>query len=341
MPEQLDWRFCIRCNSLFWSGDPHGDRGVCPVDGAPHVPEGFVFSIPHDVPPSVVAQTDWRFCIRCKAMFWDGDPHRKGACAAGGAHQSQGWVFVLPHDVPGPGQPEWRFCEKCMSLFWNGNPAVKGVCPADRSAHVAQGFVFVLPHIGPPALDPVIAWVDSLRCHSETPGFGIGEGDEPFVIMASIDLGPAGAAGIPRTEVTLNGPLDDVDDQENHAFPVLPFWDGRPLDPDRVIFLAAALEHDNVNPDLARSAAAVAVQAAATATVGAPRQRIIDESVSALAAAVEPARAPALNRLIGRPSEVYFSKADVAAALWSGPVKKSNRYSSYGDYTIFFGLRRA
>jgi hypothetical protein len=41
-------------------------------------------------------QIDWRFCIKCHAMFFDGSPH-KGACARGGGHQAQGFMFIPPH----------------------------------------------------------------------------------------------------------------------------------------------------------------------------------------------------------------------------------------------------
>ena len=95
-------------------------------------------------------------------------------------------------------------------------------------------------------------WTDSLRCHSETPGFGIGESDEPFVLVAVINLEQRNGVGIPPTEVVLYGPLDDVDDQENHTFGFRPFWHG-PFQPDSAIFLTALLEHDSVSPELTRT----------------------------------------------------------------------------------------
>ena len=62
-----------------------------------------------DMPETATAQRNWRFCQNCMEMFFDGDPHRKGACPKGGGHQAQGFMFALPHDVsPSFGQNQWR-----------------------------------------------------------------------------------------------------------------------------------------------------------------------------------------------------------------------------------------
>jgi hypothetical protein len=108
---------------------------------------GFNFDLPFDLPESGTAQKLWRFCTKCMAMFFDGDPARKGVCSAGGGHSAQGFMFVLPHDVPesATAQGNWRFCTKCMAMFFDGDPARKGICPAG-AGHNAQGFMFVLPH---------------------------------------------------------------------------------------------------------------------------------------------------------------------------------------------------
>ncbi len=91
-------------------------------------------------------QAAWRFCGRCRTMFFDGFPS-KGVCPAGGAHAAAGWTYYLPHDHPGPlgGQDQWRFCDRCFSMFWNGDPNNRGRCPAGGS-HNAQGYNFFLPH---------------------------------------------------------------------------------------------------------------------------------------------------------------------------------------------------
>ena len=67
--------------------------------------------------------------------------------------------------------------------------------------------MFVLAHTGVSRPATLHIWVDGLRCHRETPGVpGIPDGDEPFVLVAMIDLQRANAAKIPPTDVVLYGP---------------------------------------------------------------------------------------------------------------------------------------
>jgi hypothetical protein len=44
MPEQGDWRFCAKCEVMFFDGFPN--KGVCPA-GGPHQAAGFTFVLPH------------------------------------------------------------------------------------------------------------------------------------------------------------------------------------------------------------------------------------------------------------------------------------------------------
>ena len=88
-------------------------------------------------------QKQWRFCEKCKSLFFDG-AQGKGVCPAGGGHSAVGFNFMLTHDVAGPGQRDWRSCAKCSTLFWDGYPQ-KGVCAAGGS-HVAAGFNFVVTY---------------------------------------------------------------------------------------------------------------------------------------------------------------------------------------------------
>lgn len=183
-------------------------------------------------------------------------------------------------------------------------------------------------------------WTDGLRCHSETPGFGIGESDEPFVLVGVIDLDNRNAAGVPVTDMVLYGPLDDVDDQENHSFPFRPFWVA-PFRPPRVILVTAILEHDNVSPNLTWTNAAAALRGVAAATVGASRGQIVSAALNTLAAAAEPISAPGVvNRLIGPPAELVFSSSQVAEATGGATVRQVLRFSSYGDYSVHYLMRR-
>ena len=142
--DQSDWRFCGKCFSLFFDGFPA--KGFCPADGQNHVPNGYMFVLPHDVPETADTQGAWRFCDKDFVMFFDGRPD-KGVCDAGGGHHAAGFTFVLPHDVPGSNtaQTAWRFCGKCACMFFDGFDS-KGHCP-NGGGHAAAGFMFVLPHL--------------------------------------------------------------------------------------------------------------------------------------------------------------------------------------------------
>ncbi|MET8136211.1 hypothetical protein ABZV24_30450 [Streptomyces sp. NPDC005251] len=90
-------------------------------------------------------QTEWRFCKKCTAMFWDGEQD-KGRCAGGDTHAAAGYNFSLPYDEAGTAtvQTGWRFCGKCTAMFWDGEQD-KGRC-AGGDAHAAAGYNFSLPH---------------------------------------------------------------------------------------------------------------------------------------------------------------------------------------------------
>jgi hypothetical protein len=133
IPGQPDWRFCLKCHSLFffWDGDRQF-KGTCPKGGA-HDTFGFGsrFVIPFE-PTSIAGQRGWRFCGKCAGMFWNEDAKFKGTCPAGGSHDPQGLVFVLPSKPDGAPDPagsqgDWRLCRNCGGLHWDGYPD-KGVC---------------------------------------------------------------------------------------------------------------------------------------------------------------------------------------------------------------------
>lgn len=145
---QSQWRFCDKCNSLFYNGFP--TKGSCPAGGG-HNAQGYDFDLPHgnQLLETEKAQASWRYCNKCFSMFFDGIPD-KGKCVAGGGHNAQGFKFRLPHDIVADGrnQDKWRYCQKCHIMFYDGF-AGKGRCAAG-GAHSAQGYMFVLPHDNPP-----------------------------------------------------------------------------------------------------------------------------------------------------------------------------------------------
>src|SRR5216684_4972196 len=71
--QQANWRYCVQCGGLFFDG--YADKNfqnVCPKGGA-HVPAGLNFAIPHDIAETANQQANWRYCVQCGGLFFDGD----------------------------------------------------------------------------------------------------------------------------------------------------------------------------------------------------------------------------------------------------------------------------
>ena len=152
---QIDWRFCHKCQGLFFAGNP--SQGVCPADRQPHDASqsgkymlGFGESTPGHLPEgeqlfgSSARQGDWRFCHKCQGLFFAGNPSQ-GVCPAVSiiynhrphdASQS-GHYAIWSDEGYNNGQKGWRFCHKCQGLFFADNQS-QGVCPADHEPHDAS-----------------------------------------------------------------------------------------------------------------------------------------------------------------------------------------------------------
>lgn len=86
---QWDWR--SKCMAMFWDGDPN-NKGRCQAGGAPTA-QGLMFGLSMQAP----GQSDWRFCDKCRELFWNGIAN-KGRCPAGGGHNAQGFSFFVKFD---------------------------------------------------------------------------------------------------------------------------------------------------------------------------------------------------------------------------------------------------
>lgn len=140
--KEYNWRFCKKCNAIFFDG--RKAKGRC-WDGHGHMAAGYNFymvtaAVGENIPPG---QDGWRVCKKCLTMFYGGYKSH-GRCSAGGQHVGQTELYSLEYDRPaGAGeQRDWRFCDKCYSLFFDGYPT-KGRCPTGNG-HSAQGYNFVL-----------------------------------------------------------------------------------------------------------------------------------------------------------------------------------------------------
>jgi hypothetical protein len=100
---QDNWRFCDACNSLYFNGYR---GGRCPAGGSHRRQrdEDYNFVLPHDISVKPGSQDNWRFCVRCDSLYFNG--YFGGKCPAGGPHTRQkgaDYNFVLPFGVYGAG----------------------------------------------------------------------------------------------------------------------------------------------------------------------------------------------------------------------------------------------
>ncbi len=137
---QQHWRWCSRCNGLFWVGtDAAG--GVCPGGGTHGPNTSSNYRLVMDV-PNYQGQHDWRFCGKCAGLFWAGGQENAGTCPAGGSHTRGGSsdYALIMNEASFSGQHGWRFCGKCAGLFWLWDTSVTtgGICPTG-GGHVQAG----------------------------------------------------------------------------------------------------------------------------------------------------------------------------------------------------------
>jgi hypothetical protein len=137
---QTDWKWCLRCQGLFFSGNP--SQGVCPADGRSHDSSQSGKYLVHfgetkqgsaDGRRATCGQQgDWRWCHKCQGAFFAGNASQ-GICPvdrrAHDASQSGHYGMIWDDGVNFVGQPDWRRCRKCEGFFFSGN-LTQGSCPA-------------------------------------------------------------------------------------------------------------------------------------------------------------------------------------------------------------------
>ncbi len=90
-------------------------------------------------------QSLWRFCERCRTLFFSGFPSQ-GVCPAGGAHAGAKTTYFMPHEraLAIGGQENWRFCDKCFALVYGGF-SNHGRCPVGGE-HNPTGMNYIPVH---------------------------------------------------------------------------------------------------------------------------------------------------------------------------------------------------
>ncbi len=126
---QDNWRWCNKCQGLFFAGN---NLGSCPAGGThshPNNSGSWNYQLIHN---HAIAhgQDNWRWCNKCQGLFFAGN-NNLGRCPAGGTHSNSGsWNYSVAFKSPiVAGQDGWRWCNKCQGLFFAGNNSL-GRCPA-------------------------------------------------------------------------------------------------------------------------------------------------------------------------------------------------------------------
>jgi hypothetical protein len=132
---QGDWRWCDKCQGMFYGGLVASSR--CPAGGT-HTPPAQSFSteyhLPYNLPARSSAQGDWRWCNKCQGLFY-GPAVATSHCPAGGTHAppaaTASFDYHLSYGISGldATQDDWRWCNKCQGLFYGPGVATSH-CPA-------------------------------------------------------------------------------------------------------------------------------------------------------------------------------------------------------------------
>src|SRR5947209_1516855 len=112
MASQDNWRWCKRCDGLFYGGNP---PQVCPSGGAHDASGSPNYTLFYG---EGRGQQEWRWCGLCGGLFY-GPGQGASACPAGGTHQgvaggaSYGILSAVANDQR---QRNWRWCNKCQGM---------------------------------------------------------------------------------------------------------------------------------------------------------------------------------------------------------------------------------
>jgi hypothetical protein len=92
---QRNWRWCSKCQGLWYSAASQNPNGVCPAGGS-HSKTGSgdyaLFGDPDgSFSATVMAQHKWRWCSKCQGLWYSAaSQNPNGVCPAGGPHSKTG-----------------------------------------------------------------------------------------------------------------------------------------------------------------------------------------------------------------------------------------------------------
>lgn len=147
--EQLGWRWCSKCQGLWYAGS-----AACPASGCHDHTGSGDYSLAHDLPSSPIRQTDWKWCSKCQVLSFV--QHVTGACSGGDLHDTGGSLNYTLDVGTSPGQQNWKWCNKCYGLSFAGNQSLGRCAKGEMHDHKGSGDYRIMnnvdnPHGFPPA----------------------------------------------------------------------------------------------------------------------------------------------------------------------------------------------
>jgi hypothetical protein len=143
-------RRCKKCQTLYNNGSS-SSKGFCPADGRKHEETAFNFQLMFGIPQSD-AQSGWRRCKRCEAIFFNNDEGRCAADPNAQEHHTPDMArdLRIPHGRPETEhvQAGWEFCTKCNVLFYarSDEPNMNHCTAGGEHAFNPGAFHFTLVH---------------------------------------------------------------------------------------------------------------------------------------------------------------------------------------------------
>jgi hypothetical protein len=140
---QAGWRWCSKCQGMFYAMATGNHMGVCPAGGK-HIDAGsghYLEVVGGDAPGKL--QGGWSWCSKCMGFFYSRASEGAGGmghCPAGGTHTKEGsgaYAAVIGEDGRRQ-QGGWRWCGKCMGMFYARSRGTMGICPGG-GAHTDAG----------------------------------------------------------------------------------------------------------------------------------------------------------------------------------------------------------